>query len=296
MMSPFMSCGARLAIFTIFAAAFFPTNGHNIVFLLYVIGIGMAILTGILLKKTLLMGETTPFLLDMPDHQWPHWQSLLHHTWHRLRKFLLGAGKLILPVCIIVGTLQCMNVEGKWTQNATQETSLLSVVGKKMVPLFTPMGIDEENWPAVVGLLTGILAKEVVIGTLNTLYESPMQDTVANEDEPIYGEMIKRFGGQTKAFAYLLFVLLYSPCISATAAMAREVQRGWTLFSLCWTTGSAYTIAVIYYQYATFALHPWRSGAWMAGLFLLGLGGLGVLRYYARVYLPRRVPTPIRYI
>lgn len=326
MMSPFMSCGARLAIFTVFVAAFYPQGGQNIVFLLYLIGILLAIATGLLLKKTLLKGDAVPLLLEMPNYQWPHWKSLWFHCWHRLRRFVINAGKLILPVCMIIGALNSINMQGKWL-NAPDNTSLLSVIGQQIVPVFKPLGIEEDNWPAAVGLLTGILAKEVVIGTLNSLYAQSADKEVALESfsigerllaavatipnnlralvsaqpDPdarqksshVYGEMVQRFHSQENAFAYLLFVLLYFPCVSATAAMLREVQKGWTGFSICWTTGLAYTISVTYYQTATFITHPFQSSVWI--LFCVGCGLLTLLgiRWYGRHYLPRIVPTTI---
>ncbi len=328
MMSPFMSCGARLAIFTVFVAAFFPTGGENIVFLLYVIGILMAILTGLLLKKTLLRGEISPLIMEIPPYQWPHWGSLWFHCWHRLRRFVVNAGKLILPVCLVIGTLNHISLQGVWLDEPDQ-TSALASVGKKLVPFFKPLGIEEENWPAAVGLLTGVLAKEVVIGTLNSLYIkqekqekrfhlgerlSQALNTIptnlgalthafgnpvkaSSPIEPrnthVYGEMVRRFNGQANAFAYLLFVLLYFPCVSATAAMVREVQRGWTLFSVCWTTGLAYALAVAYYQCATFEDHPLASSLWLLTWIALGGATVAGIRLYAKRYMPRLFPTPI---
>jgi ferrous iron transport protein B len=327
MMSPFMSCGARLAIYTIFVAAFFPSGGQNIVFLLYLIGIGMAIITGLWLKRTLLPGEVAPLLLEMPKYQWPHWRSLWMHSWHRLHRFITNATKLILPVCVCMALLNNIYLSEKTSDKP--EFSLLALTGQKIVPLFKPMGIEAENWPAAVGLLTGILAKEVVIGTLNSLYAqteeetslpfsleehlkiaaatipqnfsdllgswyNPMGPVIPESFHPIaYGEMIKRFNGKANAFAYLLFVLLYFPCISATAAMTKEVQKGWTIFSICWTTGLAYAVAVFFYQCSTFTSHPWLSLGWIL-LLLLSLGGVfKAIAYYGKVYLPKIVPTPI---
>lgn len=328
MMSPFMSCGARLAIFTVFVAAFFPEDGQNIVFLLYLIGIFMAVLTGLLLKKTLLRGEISPLLLEMPDYQWPHWQSLWFHCWHRLKRFVLNAGKLILPVCICVGMLNSISIQGKWLDKPDQ-SSLLSTVGQAIVPLFKPIGIEKENWPAAVGLFTGVLAKEVVIGTLNGLYakgstgdnsathslsenmkeafatipqnfreltnawQNPMAVSTPEMERQSYGEMVKRFQGQTNAFAYLLFVLLYFPCVSATAAMVREVQKGWTIFSVCWTTGLAYAVALVYYQSATFTEHPLQSCSWIVAWVGIGAATFLGIRHYSRTYLPKILPTPI---
>lgn len=330
MMSPFMSCGARLAIFTVFVAAFFHEGGQNIVFLLYLIGIGMAIVTGLLLKNTLLKGEVAPLLLEIPDYQWPQWQSLRKLSWHRLRRFVLNAGKLIIPVCIIIGALNHIDHHGKWLDTPAQQTSLLATVGKQIVPIFAPLGIEEDNWPAAVGLITGVLAKEVVIGTLNSLYADPkeeegtefrlqehMHEAFMSIGEnllalrhawqnPIkakspettmlhhaHGEMVKRFDGKANAFAYLLFVLLYFPCISATAAMLREVQRGWTIFSVCWTTGLAYAMAVFYYQVATIALHPVQTITWVGILLCVGFSAWWVIRHYSQGLFWRNVPTPI---
>lgn len=290
MMSPFMSCGARLAIFTVFVSAFFPSGGQNVVFSLYAIGILMAILTGFLLKKTVLRGELAPLLLEMPEYQWPEARTLFFYAWHRLKRFILNAGKLIVCVCLLMGVLNHISTEGEWFPNSSK-TSVLAAVGKKIRPIFSPMGIEEENWPAAVGLLTGILAKEVVIGTLNSLYAE-----TASEDAPVYGEMVKRFNGQTAAFAYLLFVLLYFPCISTTAAMLREVQKGWTFFAVCWTTGLAYGISVIYYQTATFFEHPIQSILWIGGISLAGSFAFWGIRYYGKRTLPSVFPTPIKVV
>lgn len=290
MMSPFMSCGARLAIFTVFVAAFFPEGGQNIVFLLYIIGIAMAVLTGLLLKKTILRGNNAPFFLEIPSFKWPQPMGLLRQAWHRLKRFLINAGKLIVPVCMIIALSNQITFDGKWlTENNTQQ-SALSEIGQYMIPVFEPMGLDEENWPAAVGLLTGLMAKEVVIGTLNALYATTSDSA---EQTAGYGEMVARFHGKANAFAYLLFVLLYFPCMSATAAMLREVQKGWTLFSICWTTGLAYSIAVGFYQCATFMAHPKQSIIWLSifggGALLLWHG----IRYYSRTFLWHKVPTRV---
>lgn len=287
MMSPFMSCGARLAIFTVFAAAFFPQGGQNIVFLLYVIGIAMAVLTGLLLKNTILKGNNSPFILEVPRYQWPRVGFLGRQAWHRLKRFLVNAGKLIVPVCMVIGLSNQITLTGDWVSEANTQDSVLSIVGQKIVPVFEPMGLDEENWPAAVGLLTGLMAKEVVIGTLNTLYTAP--NTL---NHGTYGEMVERFQGQANAFAYLLFVLLYFPCMSATAAMLKEVQKGWTLFSVCWTTGLAYGIAVGFYQCATFVSHPLQSIVWLIVLSLSGVGVWLGLSRHSRT-LGHKVPTRV---
>lgn len=322
MMSPFMSCGARLAIYAVFTAAFFPQNGQNIVFMLYVIGIAMAVMTGLVLRKTVLKGESSPWVVELPTYHRPTLMVLLRATWHRLKMFLFNAGKYIIPVCFIVGSLNAVTLNGHVVKEQdASSASALSVVGKTITPIFAPMGIQPDNWPATVGLMSGILAKEVVVGTLNTLYAQTANLSVAADNQfnflaalqgavlsipqqfsglatglanpiaasagdadmnaSVLGVMGHYFDGQAGAMAYLLFVLLYFPCISATAALARESSPRWALFSVSWTTGLAYIVAVIYYQIATWAQHPMTSLSWSLGLGLLFCSVLWAIRRYA---------------
>lgn len=315
MMSPFMSCGARLAIFALFTAAFFPVGGQNIVFALYLIGILMAVLTGLALRKTLLQGKPEPLVMEMPPYHLPSFGSLLRPTWYHLKNFLFRAGKIIIPVCMILGALNSMHFPASKT-SATNQT-VLATIGQAITPIFRPMGISDENWPATVGLLTGVLAKEVVVGTLNTLYSqdaaiiqeqqsvvnglkaavfsvpenvlalaasirnpilasAPIEETKAS----VFGVMYARFGGQVAAFSYLLFVLLYVPCISATAAMVRELNRSWALFSALWTTGVAYGAAVIFYQLANIMQHVISSLSWI----ILLSASFALVLYFMRRY------------
>jgi ferrous iron transport protein B len=229
----------------------------------------------------------------MPIYQWPQWLSLWRHSWHRLSRFIVNAGKLIVPVCVVLSILNGVTLEGKLIDHNTQQPSILSTVGKSMVGVFEPIGIDEDNWPAAVGLLTGIMAKEVVIGTLNSLYSQTGQASSSHMEEAAYGEMMTRFHGKANAFAYLLFVLLYFPCISATAAMLKEVQKGWTVFSICWTTGLAYAMALVFYQSATFWAHPRQSLLWFGLTAFIGGITLWGIRYYSKTYLYHHVPTRI---
>jgi ferrous iron transport protein B len=325
MMTPFMSCGARLAIYAVFTTAFFPKGGQNIVFMLYMIGILMAVMTGLVLRKTVLKGESAPWLVELPAYHFPTAGVLLRSTWHRLKTFIINAGRYIIPVCFLLGALNAFTIDGHLAPEPDKgsSNSVLSVVGKAMTPIFAPMGIVEENWPATVGLVSGVLAKEVVVGTLNTLYtqvgnlsaepDAPfdfilamkkavltiphelgeLKNSLGNPiaaagglDEPVndsvLGMMAHYFDGQVGAMAYLLFVLLYFPCISATAALARESSRNWAVFSVLWTTGLAYMVAVIFYQAATFAKHPISSANWVIGLTLLLASVLWGIKRYAR--------------
>lgn len=332
MMTPFMSCGARLAIFAVFTSAFFPVGGQNIVFALYLIGIFMAIMTGFLLRATLLKGEPAPLVMELPQYHMPRLRTLLLHAWQRLKGFVYRAGCLIVPICVLLGALNALNLDGTLNAGDGDAHSILSLLGQWVSPLFAPMGIHADNWPATVGLLTGVLAKEVVIGTLNSLYSQLGQLSHAMQQATdfhlwaglsqalhtipqnfakissafinpvlaqaplgtvhpgVYGLMYQRFDGQIGAFAYLLFVLLYFPCVSTMAVMMRELHKGWSIFSALWMTGVAYGTAVTFYQAATFREHVLASSLWITGIALLFATTIIIARRYAArdLYLIRK--------
>ncbi|MFY7698206.1 MAG: Fe(2+) transporter permease subunit FeoB [Legionella sp.] len=294
-MSPFMSCSARLAIYAVFVAAFFPIGGQNIVFSLYIIGILMAVLTGILLRKTLLRGDCTPLILELPAYHRPSLKRLIKETAIRLRYFIVRAGKLIIPACIILGSINALTIQSDMSHGTVAVNTWLSYIGRMITPLFSPMGLEQDNWPAAVGLLTGLLAKEVVVGTLNTLYSQlngiittvpaefdywgalatalqsipqnfihlyqvifhPLVDRLSS-DTP-YTILSRHFDGQVGAYAYLLFVLLYIPCVSTVAAIKQEAHVRVMWFSIAWSLIVAYSTAVLFYQLARFAVHPLQS-------------------------------------
>jgi ferrous iron transport protein B len=241
MMTPFMSCSARLAIYAVFTAAFVPTGRQNIVFALYIIGILVAIVTGLILRKTILMGVQSSLIMELPPYHLPTIHDILVQTWCRLKSFICKAGKVIIPACIIIAALNT--------------TSLLETAGHKITPVLKPMGIQQNNWPATVGLISGVAAKEIVVASLNTLYAKVNAKPMLRY-KGMYGQMYERFAGQIGAFAYLLFVLLYFPCIPALATMFQELGWRWATFSMLWNTGIAYSVATVFYQAATFTINP----------------------------------------
>lgn len=323
MMVPFMSCGARMPVFALFAAAFFPVGGQNLVFLLYLLGIAIAIMTGFILKNTLLKGEASPFIMEMPAWHLPTLKGIFIRVWDRLYSFIVKAGKVLVPVIMVLSFMNSVGTDGSFG-NEDSENSVLSATGKAISPVFAPMGVSRENWPAAVGLFTGIFAKEAVVGTLDNLYAAmdaaaqadgagvdgeafslggaiseafatipenlsgvagsmldPLGISVgdlsdsgafAEENEvgsSIFGSMISLFDGTAGAFAYLVFILLYFPCVAAIAAVYRETNLAWTLFAGAWTTGLAWVFAVIAYQIGTWQADPASSAAWVGAMFLV---------------------------
>lgn len=319
MMAPFMSCGARLAIFAVFAAAFFGQQGALVVFSLYVLGIVMAILTGLMLKHTIMRGEASPFVMELPVYHVPHLKSLLIQTWQRLKGFVVRAGKVIVVVSIFLSALNSFTLSGKAADNIND--SALASVSRVITPLFKPIGVHEDNWQATVGLFTGAMAKEVVVGTLNTLYTAEnIQEEAFNPAEfhlgdelysavdetwqslketfslsvlanPIeaskgdgematgaMGVMSEKFGSASAAYSYLIFVLLYIPCISVMGAIARESSRGWMGFSVLWGLNIAYSLSTLFYQTVNFRQHPQFSLVSILAVVLFNVVLLGMLR------------------
>ena len=323
-MAPFMSCGARLTVYALFAAAFFPQNGQNIVFGLYLFGIGLAIFTGWVFRKQLFTDEITPSFQEMPTYHLPILRNILFTTWFRLKGFIFRAGKTIVVVVIALSFFNSIGSDGTFG-NEDSENSVLSVVGKTITPVFSPLGIEKDNWPATVGLFTGMFAKEAIVGTLDALYSEPSSknssaapelvlaikeavssigaelaalggaltdplgisigdvsdvNAVAEEQEvnsSTLTNMATLFGSPFSAFCYLVFVLLYAPCVAVLGAVNKEAGWHWTLLVFSWCTSLAYISATVIYQLGTFFSHPISSSFWIIGmltilaLFILGL-------------------------
>ena len=181
MMNPFMSCGARLPVYVLFAAVFFPARGQNIIFLLYLIGIGAAVLTGLILKNTLLKGDITPFVMELPPYHMPTIKSVVLRAYDRLQTFLFKAGRVLIPVIMVLAFLNSLGIDGTFG-NEDSPKSVLASIGKTISPAFSSMGVKEENWPATVGIFTGVFAKEAVVGTLNSLYSTMGQEAQGGEE------------------------------------------------------------------------------------------------------------------
>ena len=182
MMNPFMSCGARLPVYALFAAAFFPIAGQNVVFGLYLIGSAMAIFTGLMLKNTLLKGEVSHFIMELPPYHLPTFKGVLLRAWERLKSFMFRAGKVIVLMVMVLSLLNSIGIDGSFG-NEDSDRSVLSSVSRTVTPVFSPLGLQQENWPATVGIFTGVFAKEAVVGTLDSIYGA-LGEEAGSADEP----------------------------------------------------------------------------------------------------------------
>jgi ferrous iron transport protein B len=315
-MAPFMSCGARLTVYALFAATFFQQSGQNIVFGLYLLGIALAVFTGWIFRKQMFPAEISPSFQEMPAYHAPIARNILLTTWFRLRGFLVRAGRTVITVVIALSFLNSLGTDLSFG-NENSEKSVLSVIGKSITPAFAPLGIEADNWPATVGLFTGMFAKEAIVGTLDALYTeqencensappdllaagsaalasigteflaladslsdplgisigdvSDLQ-AVAEEQEvqsSTLTNMASLFGSPFAAFCYLVFVLLYAPCVAVLGAVHKEAGLHWTVLVFSWSTGLAYITATVVYQVGTFGEHPLHSSLWIASMLLI---------------------------
>jgi ferrous iron transport protein B len=326
MMLPFMSCGARLAIYALFVSAFFAESGYRYIFILYLIGILVAIFTVLIFKHAWFRGtpsnlSTENAVTPLPPYRWPDWRGIFKQSVYRVKKFLRKAGLVIIPCCLVLGSIgelkSLTGIDVEW-------------MGRQLTPIFKPLGIEKDNWPATVGLLTGMFAKEVLVGSLGALYrvddanaavlavdnmvpdaesfgdmtkqavlsiKQNAQKFVEKLSHPFHLEertermqpetqrlMVSCFGSNVAAFSYLLFVLLYFPCISVVVVIAKELNRYWATLSVLWSTGLAYVISVVFYQSfqlkAATSVEAFQIIGMACGLFavmVLGLYGLGWL-------------------
>lgn len=180
MMSPFMSCGARLPVYALFAAAFFPDSGQNLVFLLYLIGIAAALFTGFLLKATVLSGNTSANFMELPLYEMPKLTAIAKRVGRRTKSFVFGAGKTIVIVVCFLNFFNSLGTDGSFGHHE-QNNSILSKTAQFVTPALAPIGVREDNWQASVGIITGIFAKEALVATFNNLYSSP----TAEDDSPL---------------------------------------------------------------------------------------------------------------
>ncbi|MCK5310536.1 MAG: ferrous iron transport protein B, partial [Desulfobacteraceae bacterium] len=275
---PFMSCSAKLPVYIVLAGTFFAAKGGTVIFCLYLVGIAIAIISGRLFKSRLLKGEDSPFVMELPPYRMPMIKSLLIHMWDRSKMFLRKMGGVILIGSIIIWTLsyfpknvtysmdyerQIAQLKTKYSQKTSFsdpsdelknkildlqrqqekeriEKTYIGKLGKAIEPIFKPIGID---WRASVAIVTGIVAKEVVVSTMGVLYG------VGDEESEALSVALKDSGmTPLSALSLMLFVLLYLPCIAALISIWKESSAKWALFNLFYTTTVAWCVSFLVYQ------------------------------------------------
>lgn len=228
MLMPFFSCGAKLPIWSIFAAALFPNNAGNVVFAIYIIGIAAAIITAIILRATVMKGAASVFVMELPPYRFPHMKSLFHKLWEKLRGFVIRATTIIAGATVVIWFLSNFDFSLSMV-DANSHESIVGVLGSLVTPIFVPLGFASgpDAWKAVVAIVTGLIAKEMVVSTLGVLY-NPGVEGDALEDEgaatALSTALVAAFS-PAAALSFMVFNLLSVPCMAAVAAANGELQN-----------------------------------------------------------------------
>ncbi len=286
LINPFMSCSARLPVYILITSAFFPNNAGNVIFMLYFIGIAVAILIAILFKKIFFQKEEVPFVMELPPYRVPTAKSVVRHMWHKGVQYLQKMGNIILITSIIIWALgyfprskqtdfdkvarlsvqkismlpislkqkknlktavvEKLNIQEKQLQESQMFNSYIGKIGRAVVPVFKPLGFD---WKMTVSVITGITAKEVVVSTMGVLYPSKdnkLGTALLSEKDAVTHQP---FWNKTRALAFLIFILLYFPCVATMAAVRKETGTWkWSVFMVFYTTGIAWLFSFAFFQ------------------------------------------------
>ena len=235
--TPFMSCSAKLPIYGMITAAFFPEHTALILISVYLIGIFVAILSALLLKRTVFQGESVPFVLELPAYRIPSAKSVLLHMCEKAKHFLRKAFTIIFVASIIIWFLQSFDFAFNFVEDSS--TSMLANIGTWISHIFAPLGF--EDWRASTALVTGITAKESVVSTLSVLTNTTSDAGLSVALQTIFSPV--------SAFAFLCFTVLYMPCVAAFAATKRELgSMKQALATVAYQTGVAYVVALLVYQ------------------------------------------------
>lgn len=243
MLIPFISCSAKIPIYALFAAAFFRRHQALVMMGLYVLGILVGILCAFVLKKTAFRGKPMPFVMELPNYRFPSAKSVLLLMWDKAKDFIQRAFTVIFIATLIIWFLQTFDTRLNVVTDSAN--SLLAIIGKFIAPIFTPLGFND--WRAATALISGFSAKEAVVSTLSVLTGTGMSNL---------GETLGTIFTPLAAASYLVFTLLYTPCVAAVATIRRETGSAWkTLGIVCMQCGVAWLAAFVFYQAASLCLH-----------------------------------------
>lgn len=243
-LTPFISCSAKLPIYAVFTAAFFTNQRPLVLLSLYLLGILVAVLSGLLLSHTLFRGNPVPFVMELPVYRLPAAKSVLLHMWEKAKDFLVKAFTVIFIATLVIWVFS--NLDARFNLVTDQSASMLASVGKRIAPLFAPLGFG--SWEASTALLTGLTAKEAVVSTMAVL--------VGSGEEGL-APALSQYFTPLSAYAFLSFTLLYMPCVAAFAATRKEMGSLWAaMLVMLYQTSTAWVVAFLIYH----------GGSWLMGI------------------------------
>lgn len=239
-LTPFMSCSAKLPIYAVFTMAFFTEHRALVMTAMYLIGILLAIVVALISKKFLFKGNPIPFVMELPNYRLPTVKNTLLLLWEKTKDFITKAFTIIFVASIVIWFLNKFDI--RFNVVSDSKDSMLAAIGSLIAPIFTPLGFG--NWKASTALLTGFMAKEAVVSTLAVLLSTGIEKLSAP---------LATLFTPISAFSFLLFTLLYTPCVAAVAAVRRELGTAYMFISIVFQTGFAYIAALVFYQIAMLA-------------------------------------------
>lgn len=244
MITPFMSCGAKLPIYLMFAATLFPNDNQTlVVYSIYFLGLAVAILSGIILSKTMFKGDVSSFIMELPQYRIPTLRSVLIHAWDKLKGFAIKAGTIIFASTVLIWLLSNFNFSGM----TDMENSFLASIGRTFQFIFAPLGFG--NWRAAVGTFTGFIAKENIVSTFAILFGSSDEIAEAAAEGAAALPGVTEIFTKVSAFSYMAFNLLCMPCFAAVGAIRREMgSLKWTLTTIAFQMATAWIVAFLIYQ------------------------------------------------
>lgn len=254
LIAPFMSCSARLPVYVLIISAFFEKRQGLVLFSVYLTGIVLAILVALILKKTIFAGKDVPFVMELPPYRIPSLRNTVRHMWFNAKQYLHKMGSIILVASVIIWALSYFPRMEEGTRVERLENSWIGRAGHFIEPVVQPLGYD---WKLGVSIVTGLAAKEVVVSTMGVLYQGdePGENGTAGLSERLREQEHtsgRHAGGKVftpwVAIGFMLFVLIYFPCVAVIAAIRKESTTGWALFSMFYTTALAWLVAFIVNQ------------------------------------------------
>lgn len=239
LISPFMSCSARLPVYALFVGIFFKKSQSLVVLSLYILGIVVALIVSTILNRFILKNENAVFIVELPTYRFPSIRTLWRSTWEKAKGFVRKAGTFIFGGSVIIWALSYIGPHGV---NVNINHSFMHILGELIAPIIAPLGFS--SWQAGATLIPGFLAKEVIISTMSILYSSSEHGLV---------NVIQQQFTPLSAYAFMIFILLYVPCISTVATIRKETASWkWTLFGLIYPIVTAYSLTLIFYQISKF--------------------------------------------
>lgn len=251
LITPFMSCSARLPVYILLVSAFFPVNQGLVLMSIYLVGIVLAVLTALLLKNTLFAKSSDPFVMELPPYRMPTMRNTTIHMWSKAGQYLRKMGTIILLASVLIWALGYFPLDRQADTGTSEhlEQSYIGQVGKFIEPGIEPLGFD---WKMGVSIVTGLAAKEIVVSSMGILYHVPdaeentqtlaesLKNQVDSQGNKVFTPLV--------AYGFMLFILIYFPCMAAIAAIKKEAGWKWAIFTMFYTTGMAWLVSFCVYQ------------------------------------------------